>query len=507
MADYSLIAASGLSLFLFIYYNSGQIFLFIITAISIIVLAANYWLLKATSNYKRSINILSSVGTLLIISVFGDGGFKDTGYLWIFPFITFIFCVADNINIIIFWISTLTILCFSIVGLHWVGLIQLPYSSSLLLQVFISVSVLVSLSITFRKASDNYEYFLSSAKRLMDVAITPIAVVDPDGKIIHTNKAMIAMTGMSKESLSKTQLSSYFENCKNVDEIIKDIFKNKSVQNIPMVANMANKKINILCTASVSQERDIGQQGLFFLKDVTDLVNAENKVNDYARDLEKQNRELDQFAYIVSHDLKAPLRAISNLSEWIKEDLGTNLPEDSKKNIELLQNRVQRMSALITGILEYSRVGRIKVEQEKVDTNKLLAEIIDTLSPPERFNMNIQPNMPMLKTEKILLQQVFSNLISNAIKYNDKAIGEISVSVKELEVFYEFTVMDNGHGIAPEHQEKVFDIFQTLESKDKTESTGIGLSIVKKIITEHGCTIRIDSEIGKGAKFIFTWPK
>jgi signal transduction histidine kinase len=369
------------------------------------------------------------------------------------------------------------------------------------------VVAMVSLAIIFRKASDRYEYFLSSAKRLMDIAITPIAVINANGRIIQSNLAMSTMTGLPAEALLNTQLSSYFEDSRKAEELINDVFHNKSGTNIPLIANVINKKINILCTASVYEESGKEKQGLFFLKDVTDLVSAENKTKDYASNLEKQNKELDQFAYIVSHDLKAPLRAIANLSEWIKEDLGDTLPDDSKKNFDLLQNRVNRMTALIAGILEYSRVGRIKVEQEKVDTNQLLADIVDTLFLPEKIKIDIQPNMPILNTEKILLQQVFSNLLSNAIKFNNKPIGEINVSCKELDAFYEFTVMDNGPGIAPEHQKKVFDIFQTLEAKDKVESTGIGLSIVKKIIDEHGGEIEIESSKGEWTKFIFNWPK
>jgi len=237
------------------------------------------------------------------------------------------------------------------------------------------------------------------------------------------------------------------------------------------------------------------------------LKNEAVEVKKHTDNLRKINKELDQFSYVVSHDLKAPLRAIANLSEWIKEDLGDNLSEENKKNLDLLQSRVTRMQSLITGILEYSKIGRKQVASELVNVNDLLREILDFLSASPKFSTTIPPDLPTLKTQKVLLQQVFSNLVSNAIKYNDKEKGQIDIFYTEKEDCYEFSIADNGPGIAPEHHDKVFDIFQTLEAKDKVESTGIGLSIVKKIIEEQGGIIRIDSTKGSGAKFIFTWPK
>ncbi|MGC8712628.1 MAG: sensor histidine kinase, partial [Leptodesmis sp.] len=132
--------------------------------------------------------------------------------------------------------------------------------------------------------------------------------------------------------------------------------------------------------------------------------------------LEDRNRELEQFAYVASHDLKAPLRAIANLSEWIEEDLQDQLPAENQHQMKLLRGRVLRMEALINGLLDYSRAGRKQVEVELVSVKALLAEVIDSLAPPDNFMIEITPNMPVLNTKRILLRQVFANLISNAIK-------------------------------------------------------------------------------------------
>lgn len=223
--------------------------------------------------------------------------------------------------------------------------------------------------------------------------------------------------------------------------------------------------------------------------------------------LEKRNQELDQFAYIVSHDLKAPLRAIANLSSWIEEDIQDRLDEETRHQMDLLRGRVHRMENLIEGLLQYSRVGRVKTSQEQVNVETLLAEVVDSLAPPSAFTITVTNPMPTLETERLPLEQVFANLISNAIKHHNRPDGHITISSQDQGAFWAFTVADDGPGIAPQYHEKVFAIFQTLESQDKVDSTGIGLSLVKKIVESQGGTLDLESQVGQGATFRFTWLK
>jgi len=226
-----------------------------------------------------------------------------------------------------------------------------------------------------------------------------------------------------------------------------------------------------------------------------------------AASLEKRNRELDQFAYVTSHDLKAPLRAIANLSEWIEEDLSDKLTEETQHQMNLLRGRVHRMTALIDGLLQYSRIGRVQSDEELVDLEALLAEIIDSLAPPPEFTVEVAAGMPTIRTERLHLQQVFSNLLSNALKHHHRPDGWVKISSQDQGDYYEFAVADNGPGIDPQFHEKVFGIFQTLEARDKAENTGIGLSLVKKLVESKGGNIYLESQPGQGTTFRFTWPK
>lgn len=231
------------------------------------------------------------------------------------------------------------------------------------------------------------------------------------------------------------------------------------------------------------------------------------------QDLERSNRDLDQFAYVASHDLKAPLRAIATLSGWIEEDLDAQLSDTSREQMQLLRSRVQRMDALIEGVLRYSRVGRMGTEGESVDVAELLRDLVEMLDPPEGFRVEIAEGMPTMLTKRLRLSQVFSNLINNAIKYHHRSEGRIVVSAVLLETdgeveppAYRFAVADDGPGIPPQHHEKVFMMFQTLQPRDEVESTGLGLSLVKKLVEEEGGRVTLDSDLGQGATFLFTWP-
>ncbi|MEA3198703.1 MAG: hypothetical protein QOE90_131 [Thermoplasmata archaeon] len=224
--------------------------------------------------------------------------------------------------------------------------------------------------------------------------------------------------------------------------------------------------------------------------------------------LRRTIKELDQFAYVTSHDLKAPLRGIANLSRWIEEDMGEHVTDGVREHLELLRGRVSRMESLIDAILQYSRVGRVRGKLEDVDTGRLVAELVDLLDPPPGFVVEVAPDMPVVRAERLRLHQVLLNLIGNAIKHHHrKSEGRVRVRAKDEGWRWRFEVEDDGPGIAARYHERVFVIFQTLEARDKVEGTGIGLALVKKIVEAAGGQVSLASEEGRGATFSFTWPK
>lgn len=222
-------------------------------------------------------------------------------------------------------------------------------------------------------------------------------------------------------------------------------------------------------------------------------------------ELEARNRELDQFAYVTSHDLKAPLRGIANLAQWIEEDLGEHATAEIRQQLELLRGRAHRMESLIEGILQYSRAGRMAEPPQPIDVGRLVEEVVDLLAPPPGA-VTVEPGMPTLVAERVPLQQVFHNLIGNALKHGGQGV-RVRVSYAPAADGHAFTVADDGPGIAPQYHERIFGIFQTLVSRDRVEGSGLGLALVRKIVDQRGGRIGLDSAEGRGASFTFTWPR
>jgi PAS domain S-box-containing protein len=233
----------------------------------------------------------------------------------------------------------------------------------------------------------------------------------------------------------------------------------------------------------------------------------EERVAERTAELQRSNRELDRFAYVASHDLKAPLRAIDNLSKWIETDAREVLPPASREHLAKLRGRVQRMERLLDDLLAFSRAGRIQHAPEHVHTTALVRSVFDLLSPPADFRLLLDDNMPELMTQRVPLETVLRNLMGNAIKHHHRPDGSIHVSAKDLGDMFEFCVVDDGPGIAANFHERIFDLFQTLQPRDQVEGSGMGLAIVKKTVESMGGTICVDSDIGQGAAFRFTWPK
>lgn len=251
----------------------------------------------------------------------------------------------------------------------------------------------------------------------------------------------------------------------------------------------------LMSTLDKLEERE---QELKVKLDETERLNLE---------LQNANQELKDFAYIVSHDLKAPLRGINSLAGWLVADFGNQLGDEGNKMIDMLMGRIHRMNSLIDGILQYSRVGRVQEDKVLIDLQDMVNNIIQMIKPPKNVIAKIDNKLPQIVFEETRISQVFQNLIENAVKYMDKEEGLINIGCEDLGSMWRFYVCDNGPGIDEKYKEKVFKIFQTLNPRDNVEGTGIGLTIVKKIVELYEGNIWFESKMGEGTTFYFTLPQ
>jgi signal transduction histidine kinase len=223
-------------------------------------------------------------------------------------------------------------------------------------------------------------------------------------------------------------------------------------------------------------------------------------------ELQNTNKELKEFAYVAAHDLKTPLRSIGVLANWISTDYADKFDQKGKEQIKLLVGRAERMSKLIDNLLEYSKTGQPS-QKKQVDLNIVLSEVISEIKSPANIEISIENEMPTVISDKTRMRRVFANLLNNAVQCVDKPKGQIKIASVREDGFWKFSVSDNGPGIDPKYHEKIFKICQTLSPHDDIEGTGIGLSIVKKIVENNGGTIWLESEVGKGSTFYFTIPR
>ena len=233
----------------------------------------------------------------------------------------------------------------------------------------------------------------------------------------------------------------------------------------------------------------------------------EQRVRERTAELELRNREMDEFVYVASHDLKAPLLGIQHLAAWVQDDAGDALPPASQAHLAKLQGRVRRMDQLLNDLLAYLGASRRRHAPERVAVAGLVRDCVQIIAPPPGFRVVLEEPLPVLHAERIPLATIFSNLIGNALKHHDHpATGRAVVSAARAGAWIEFAVTDDGPGIDPAYHERIFQIFQTLRPRDQIEASGVGLALVKQLVESRGGSVGVESTPGHGATFRFTWP-
>jgi len=349
---------------------------------------------------------------------------------------------------------------------------------------------------------------LRRVQTAVDNAYDAIVIIDKHGKAIYANTAFGNLFDCTVESINKADLNSIFVDKKVAIEayrvaLLGDFWTGRTEM---VSVNGRSFPALLRCTPLMDNGSNISGT-LLIVSDITELKEAENRQAQLLKKVESVNNELKDFAYIVSHDLKTPLRGISTLAHWISDDYADKLGEDGKEQMELLLSRVGRMHDLIEGILQYSRVGRMREKLVEVELGELVPEVIDNVAAPENISITIEDELPAIVCGHTRIMQVFQNLLSNAVEYMDKPAGQIRIGCVDEGDCWKFSVTDNGPGIEERHFERIFKVFQTVSDKDGYESTGVGLSVVKKIVEMYGGKIWVESEVGKGSSFFFTLAK
>jgi PAS domain S-box-containing protein len=351
-----------------------------------------------------------------------------------------------------------------------------------------------------------------------------IYTADLDGLITYVNPAFMKLLEVSDpaELIGRPFLPERFWlDPEGGKQVLEEIKKGSIESRELALKTFKGRKIyvTLFCSLTKDVHGEInGSQGVVYditpQKEMVALREAEEeleKLNTYLKtavcDLKRANKELQEFAHIAAHDLKTPLRAIGTLADWISMDYADKFDEQGKEQVRLLVTKARQMTALIDDILQYSRLGQSAQKNQQVNLNTVLSGVIEEIAPPEHIKITVENELPAMMCRKTHIIQIFQNLLGNAVKYMDKPKGQIRVGCVEQDDFWKFSVADNGPGIDEKYFDKIFKIFQTLAPRKGVESTGIGLSIVKKLVELNKGRVWVESEVGRGSTFFFTLPK
>ena len=362
-------------------------------------------------------------------------------------------------------------------------------------------SIGIHLDITKQKEQEEQLYLLSL---IADKNINSVIICDNKGKIEWVNTSFIEMTGFPMDELVGKKPGTLLQGPETNPETIqymKDHIDNGKPFNCEIINySKTGEKywVSINGQALYNKNNEIIK---FFAieENITNKKLLENQREELVASLANSNRELEDYAQIVSHDLKSPLHSIHSLISWIKEDNDKDFNNQTLKYLSMIENKVEKMDHLIEGILTYSKIDKVDVVFENVNTHDIVQNIFQIIHIPKNVTVRINSKLPIIKADRFRIQQLFQNIISNAVIYTDKPDGVVEIDCQELPENYLFSIKDNGQGIAKENHKKIFKIFQSLTTSDK--STGLGLSIVKKIVDSYKGRIWMESELGKGTIF------
>lgn len=345
---------------------------------------------------------------------------------------------------------------------------------------------------------------------ILESILDPIVIIDLEGIIINVNQALVNLTNYQRPELINTSVYQYLNNKRSLN-IIECALKRGTLHEVVFIIHTKDKKeITVSLNASGFSDEQGQLKGLLIsLKDLTQQKTIQTDLNSVIKDIKRSNKELEEFAYMASHDLKEPIRTIKSYLQLLLKRYSLKLGEEGKEFIEFALGGASRMESLINNLLTLSRISLQDNPFLSIDSNEMVKHVLHDLNHiiQEKKAKITYSVLPTLIADEIKLNQVFQNLISNALKYNHhKPI--ITIKAKVEKESWLFSIKDNGIGIEPEYLDKVFSLFQRLNNKNQFEGSGIGLAICRKIIEQHGGKIWAESKgEGRGATFYSTIPK
>ncbi len=346
----------------------------------------------------------------------------------------------------------------------------------------------------------------------IEAAPSGFVMVDRDGRISLVNRRIVEMFGYEREELLGESIE------RLVPEAVVDAHVDHRERYMEDPSSRAmgkgrdlfgRRKDGVEIPVEIGLNPIVTHRGLEVLGsvfDITERKRAERRIAETNATLARSNRDLDEFAHVISHDLKAPLRGISSISQWLAEDYGDSMPPEAHEHLALLRERARRMQDLIDGVLKYSRAQREPLRPELVPLREVIDQVLADIETPSGVTVEIEcPTGADVRCDRTRLRQVLQNLIENAVRHVDPESGAVSIEARCAGDFCEFRVTDNGPGIDAKHHERIFRIFQTIRTDGS--STGVGLAIVKNLVERMGGEVRVESTLGAGATFVVMLPR
>lgn len=526
---YTLIAAIYCASFsLIFYYVAENTFLTEVHLAALISVTVNYTVLQFTGNLKRANTIILTTGTGVVLALFATGGWEGTGYLWPFAYLPFAFFLSDPKSMLR-WIILLLTGCLLLVLLDVMDVITIPYSATALFNYFAALLIFIVCIHLFQVATIRYQEFLSNSKTaelqksehkfrsLVEQASDGIFISDASGKFTDVNSSACKLLGYTREELLTLAITDLLteEELTRRPMQFDELRTGKPVISERRLKRKDGAFVDTEISSRILPDGDF--QGI--VRDITErkktaeaLVQLnetlEHKVADRTRLLEQANNELEAFSYSVSHDLRAPLRAIHGYAKMLEDDSMDQLDQNGKRMLGIVQENARKMGLLIDDLLAFSKLGRKEVQKSTIDMTALTESVVAEMSRNTQHHAEIRiGKLHPTMADSALLKQVMVNLLSNAVKYSskvEKPVVEIESVITDGEIVY--SVRDNGTGFDMHYAHKLFGVFQRLHTSAEFEGTGVGLAIVKRIISKHGGQVRAEGVPGKGATFYFSLP-